>query len=146
MTPWTAARQASLSITNFRSLPTLMSIESVMPSNHLILCRPQAATKTNQKNAGGVKRKEPLRHPCNLPERLALETILTERCTRHQEGLLGGIKYEHEQDDWPETRQKANPSTIKPETVRQEAEQFPWVPLPQVSPLKSCFTKDLLLG
>ena len=38
VTPWTAARQASLSITNSRSLPKLMSIESVMPSNHLILC------------------------------------------------------------------------------------------------------------
>ena len=39
-TPWTAACQASLSITNSRSLPKLMSIESVMPSNHLIFCRP----------------------------------------------------------------------------------------------------------
>ena len=39
-TPWTAARQASLSITNSRSLLKLMSIESVMPSNHLILCHP----------------------------------------------------------------------------------------------------------
>ena len=39
-TPWTAARQASLSITNSQSLPKLVSIESVMPSNHLILCRP----------------------------------------------------------------------------------------------------------
>ena len=39
-TPWTAARQASLSINNFQSLPKLMSIESVMPSNHLILCGP----------------------------------------------------------------------------------------------------------
>ena len=39
-TPWTAARQASLSINNFWSLPQLMSIESVMPSNHFILCRP----------------------------------------------------------------------------------------------------------
>ena len=37
-TPWTAARQASLSIINSRSLLKLMSIESVMPSNHLILC------------------------------------------------------------------------------------------------------------
>ena len=36
--PWTAAHQASLSITNSRSLPKLMSIESVTPSNHLILC------------------------------------------------------------------------------------------------------------
>ena len=39
-TPWTAARQASLSITNSRSPPKPMSIESVMPSNHLILGRP----------------------------------------------------------------------------------------------------------
>ena len=37
-TPWTAARQASLSITNSRSLLKLRSTESVMPSNHLILC------------------------------------------------------------------------------------------------------------
>jgi len=37
---WTAAHEASLSITNSRSLPKLMSIESVMPSNHLILCCP----------------------------------------------------------------------------------------------------------
>ena len=39
MNPWTAARQASLSITNSRSLLKLMSIELVMPSNHLILYR-----------------------------------------------------------------------------------------------------------
>ena len=39
-TPWTAAHQASLSITNSWSLPKIMSIESVMPSNHLILCHP----------------------------------------------------------------------------------------------------------
>ena len=40
VTPWTAAHQASLSITNSWSLLKLMSIESVMPSDHLILCRP----------------------------------------------------------------------------------------------------------
>ena len=40
VTPWTAAHQASLSITNSWSLPKLMPMESVMPSNHLILCRP----------------------------------------------------------------------------------------------------------
>ena len=40
VTPWTASRQASLSITNSWSPPKPMSIESVMPSNHLILCRP----------------------------------------------------------------------------------------------------------
>ena len=40
VTPWTAARQASLSITNSQSLPKLMSIELVMSSNHLIFCHP----------------------------------------------------------------------------------------------------------
>ena len=40
VTPWTATRQASLSITNSQNLLELMSIESVMPSNHLILCHP----------------------------------------------------------------------------------------------------------
>ena len=40
VTPWTAARQASLSITNSQSFLKLLSIESVMPSNHLILCCP----------------------------------------------------------------------------------------------------------
>ena len=39
-TPWTTACQASLSITNSQRSPKLMSIESVMPSDHLILCRP----------------------------------------------------------------------------------------------------------
>ena len=39
-TPWIAARQASLSITNFRCSPKLISIKSVMPSRHLILCHP----------------------------------------------------------------------------------------------------------
>ena len=39
-TPWTAAHQASLSITNFRNLHKLISISLVIPSNHLILCRP----------------------------------------------------------------------------------------------------------
>ena len=40
VTPWTAAHQVSLSITNSQSLLKLMSIELVMPSNHLILCHP----------------------------------------------------------------------------------------------------------
>ena len=40
VTPWTAALQASLSITSSRSLLKLMPIELVMPSNHLILCHP----------------------------------------------------------------------------------------------------------
>ena len=40
VTPWTAARHASLSITNSQSLLKFISIESVMPSNHLVLCHP----------------------------------------------------------------------------------------------------------
>ena len=40
MTSWTAARQASLSVTNSQNLPKLMSIKSVTPSSHLILCHP----------------------------------------------------------------------------------------------------------
>ena len=44
MTPWTAVRQASLSITNSQSLLKFMSIESAMPSNHLILCHPLLLT------------------------------------------------------------------------------------------------------
>ena len=47
-TLWTAARQASPSITNSWSLIKLMSIESVMPSNHLILCRPELNTSQKQ--------------------------------------------------------------------------------------------------
>ena len=46
-TPWTAARQASLSITNSGSLLKLMSIGLVMPSNHLILCRPLLLLSTS---------------------------------------------------------------------------------------------------
>ena len=46
-TPWTAARQASLSITNSWRLLRLMSIESVMPSDHLVLCRPLLLLPSN---------------------------------------------------------------------------------------------------
>ena len=46
--PWTTAHQASLSITNSRSLPKPMSIELVMPSNHLILCHPLPALNLSQ--------------------------------------------------------------------------------------------------
>ena len=47
VTPWTATRQASLSFTNSQTLLKLMSIESVMPSNHLILCCPPAPPALN---------------------------------------------------------------------------------------------------
>ena len=47
VTPWTAAHQASLSITNTQSLLKRMSIESVMPSNHIILCHPLLLLPSN---------------------------------------------------------------------------------------------------
>ena len=54
-TPWTAACQASLSITNSRTLVKLMSIKSVMPSNHLILCRPLSACLQSLPASGSFK-------------------------------------------------------------------------------------------
>ena len=54
-TPWTEARQASLSITSSRSLLRLMCIKSVMPSNHLILCHPLLLDNSNQLTNDGFK-------------------------------------------------------------------------------------------
>ena len=54
-TPWTAARQASLSITNSQRLPKLMSIELVMPSNHLILCPPSPPAFNHSQHKGLFK-------------------------------------------------------------------------------------------
>ena len=54
VTPWTAARQASLSITNSWSLLKLMSIELVMPSNYLILCRPPSPPVFNLSQHQGL--------------------------------------------------------------------------------------------
>ena len=52
-TPWTAARQASLSITNSQNSLRLTSIESVMPSSHLILCRlPGAGERHSTRDKG----------------------------------------------------------------------------------------------
>ena len=54
VTPWTAACQASLSITSSQSLFKLMSIESVMPSNHLILCLPPSPPAVNLSQHQGL--------------------------------------------------------------------------------------------
>ena len=54
VTPWITARQASLSITNFQSLLKHMSIESVMPSSHLILCRPLLLLPSNPSQHQGL--------------------------------------------------------------------------------------------
>ena len=54
-TPWNAARQASLSITNYQSLLKLMSIDSVMPSNHHILCHPSPPTFSLSQHQGLFK-------------------------------------------------------------------------------------------
>ena len=53
-TPWTAANQASLSITNSRSPPKLMCIKSVMPSSHLIVCRPLLLLPSNLSQHQGL--------------------------------------------------------------------------------------------
>ena len=53
-TPWTATYQASLSIANSQSLPKLMSIELVMPSNHIILCRPLLLPPSNLSQHRGL--------------------------------------------------------------------------------------------
>ena len=53
-TPWTAARQVSLSLTNSRNLRKLRSIESVMPSNHLILCHPSPSPAFNLSQHQGL--------------------------------------------------------------------------------------------
>ena len=53
-TPWTAAHQAYLSVTNSQSLLKLMSFESVMPFNHLILCRPLAPPAFNLSQHQGL--------------------------------------------------------------------------------------------
>ena len=54
MTPWTAARKASLSITNSQTLLNLMSIESVMPPNHLIFCHPPSPRVCNLSQYHGL--------------------------------------------------------------------------------------------
>ena len=54
-TPWTTARQASLSITNSRSPPKPMSIESVMPSNHLMVCGPLLLLPSIFPNESGLR-------------------------------------------------------------------------------------------
>ena len=58
-TPWTAARQASLTTTNSRSLLKPTSIESVMPSNHLILCHPLSSCLKSFPASGSFKRVSP---------------------------------------------------------------------------------------
>ena len=60
-TPWTAARQAYLSITNSWSLPILMSIKSVMPSSHLILCHPLLLPPSIFPSFGAFSNESPLR-------------------------------------------------------------------------------------
>ena len=58
VTPWTAALQASLSITNFRSSLKPMAIESVMPSNHLILCHPLLLCPQNFPASGSFQKSQ----------------------------------------------------------------------------------------
>ena len=81
VTPWTAARQASLSITNSRSLLRLMSMDSVMPSNRLILCRPlllspsAAGTVQTPNHKAALERTVPRSHHWEDGPSIDLEAI-----------------------------------------------------------------------
>ena len=88
VTPWIAARQASLSITNSRSSLRLMSIESVMPSSHLILCRPllllppippSIRVFSSESISQGVSLIEPHRNCYNLSSHLHPHTVMQEK-------------------------------------------------------------------
>ena len=85
-TPWTAACQASLSITNSQSLLKLMSIDSVMPSNHLILCCPLFL----------------LTHSSSIPTHLSSTELLTHRkkTTEKAEICVYLTGHEHRITSW----------------------------------------------
>ena len=76
-TPWTAARQASLSITNSWSLLKLMSIESVMPSNHLILCHPLLLPSIFQKQKQKILRRGGKNTQKNYTRKIFTTQIIT---------------------------------------------------------------------
>ena len=77
-TPWTAARQAGLSITSSQSLLKLMSIDSVVPSNHLILCRPHSSRLQSFPASGSFQMSQLF--PSALP---ILATVLEFRLQHH---------------------------------------------------------------
>ena len=76
MTPWTATHQASLSITNSLSLVKLMSIESVMPSHHLILCHPRLLPPSIFPSIGVFSKESVLHIRCQSIEISASASVL----------------------------------------------------------------------
>ena len=95
--------------------------------------------KTNWENSGGAKRREemPAHNMSCQPPRNPHARIHLGWQMRASPGSTESDQIRHKQDNWPETTQKANPITTKPETVSQVAEQFSWVPLPCCS-LSGC--------
>ena len=87
-TPWTAARQASLSITNSQSLLKLTSIKSVMPSNHLILCRPLLFLPSIFLSIRVFSKRDPGMHSSYKPHRWFQSSGLTIAIYRTYEGSL----------------------------------------------------------
>ena len=81
-TPWTAAHQASLSITNFWRLLKLKSIESVMPSNHLILCPPLLPSPSK-----GEERRQELLEAMHLREPRAINKANIYKALESQAGI-----------------------------------------------------------
>ena len=100
---------------------------------------PPKITRRIQEGPKGGRRHQHIKCLANLPETLTLEFILAETCEQCQEGLLSQTKYVNKQDDWPETTQKDNPVTLKPEIVNHMAEQLSWVPSLYSSLIKYVF-------
>ena len=78
--PWTAAHQASLSITNSRSPPKSMSVESVMPSNHLILCRPLLLLPSSSHQTAATPYGEPQGSSGCEKHRMKVKVLVTQLC------------------------------------------------------------------
>ena len=82
-TPWIAARQASLSITNSRSPLKLISIESVMPSSHLILCHPLLLLPPNPPSISVFSNESTLRKTVSLQQFNQACTLLQQCWKKH---------------------------------------------------------------
>ena len=95
-----------------------------------------------KKNLGGVKRKEesPAHMSCQSPRNPHNGIHLDWEMHTQLGRTLSQTRYRHKQDDWPETTQKGNPTSIEPETGSHLAAQFSWVPLPCCPLLKHHFS------
>ena len=113
--PWIAARQASLSITNSRSLLKLMSIESVMPSSHLILCHPLLLLPSIPPSIRVFSNESTLHEVANILEfQLQHQSFQwTPRTDLLQDGLVGSpCSPRDSQESSPTPQYKSNKSSV----------------------------------